>query len=226
MLRTRFRVPGERVGVVLTPIDLDRFAPVDRAEACHRAGLPPARRYVLYVGRLDDATKRVTALVRAFAAAARVHDDVDLVVVGDGQDRKRVHALAHRIVPGRVRLPGWVSGPEALRDLYSAAECLVLPSWREGFPTVVGEAMACGLPVLASDVGGVGELVIEGETGWLVAPGDDPALTEKLGWVLDHRKEVGDFRRRARRVAEERLDPSHVVAALRRGLTPPRRRPG
>jgi glycosyltransferase involved in cell wall biosynthesis len=216
MLASRFRVSPERLTVILTPIDTVAFRPLDRAEACRAAGLDPARRYLLFVGRLQDSVKRVGALIQAFAAAAVGHPDADLVIVGEGADGERLRRQAEEAAPGRVRFMGWVSGAEALVPLYNAAECLVLPSWREGFPTVVGEAMACGAPVLASRVGGVGELVIKGETGWLIPPGDDQALTAGLSFVLAHAEVAASMRPRARSVAEARVSPVAVAAALRR----------
>src|SRR5207302_897221 len=117
------------------------------------------RRHLLFVGRFDDKVKRVGALIRAFAGLAARHPDADLVLVGEGPDGAALRRLAGECGGGRVRFLGWVPGPEALVALYNAAQCLVMPSRSEGFPGVVGEAMACGTPVLASRVGGVGELV-------------------------------------------------------------------
>ncbi len=215
MLARRYRVPRERLALILTPIDTEGFCPRERVEACRAAGLDPARRHILFVGRLDDRVKRLSALIRAFGALAGKHDDADLVVVGDGRDGEMLHGLADLHAPGRVRFMGWVAGTTSLAQLYSAAECLVLPSLHEGFPTVIGEAMACGAPVLASRVGGVGELVIEGETGWMVPPGDDDALGAALASVLANPEAVAAMRPQARRLAEQRVSPTVVAMQLR-----------
>jgi glycosyltransferase involved in cell wall biosynthesis len=215
MLARRYGVRPERLALVLTPIDTAAFRPLERAAACRAAGLDPGRRHLLFVGRLDDDVKRVSALVRAFAGLAAEHPDADLVIGGDGPDGEDLRRLAAELAPGRVRFLGWVTGPEALAPLYNAAECLVLPSRSEGFPTVVGEAMACGTPVLASRVGGVPELVVEGETGWLIPPGDDAALAAALSRVLARPKEAAALRPRVRAMAEERVSPAAVAAALR-----------
>jgi len=214
MLARRYHVPAERLALILTPIDTATFRPLERAAACRAAGLDPARRHILFVGRLDP-VKRVSALIRAFGPLAQAHPATDLVIVGEGPDRRALERLAAESAPGRVRFTGWVEGASGLAPLYNAAECLVLPSLREGFPTVVGEAMACGTPVLASRVGGVGELVIEGETGWLLPPGDDHALGAGLASVLLHPERVASLRPRARQVAEARVAPAVVAAALR-----------
>ncbi|MBA3341756.1 MAG: glycosyltransferase family 4 protein [Gemmatimonadaceae bacterium] len=214
MLMTRYAVPAERVALILTPIDTTGFRPTNRVSACRLADLDPARRYLLFVGRLVDEVKRVSALIRAFAPLMVRHPDADLLIVGEGPDGERLRQLGAELAPGRVRFLGWRSGIEVLTALYNAAECLLLPSRREGFPTVVGEAMACGTPVLASQVGGVAELVVEGETGWLVPAGDDNALASRLSFVLDHRDAVAAMRPRARSMAETRVSREMVAQAL------------
>jgi glycosyltransferase involved in cell wall biosynthesis len=215
VLVERFGVSRDRLSVILTPIDVMAFQPRERTAACKAAGLDIGRRYLLFVGRLNDEVKRISAIIRTFADLQAAHPDVDLLIAGDGPDGAKLRSQAARYAPDRVRFLGWVSGAQAQAPLYSAAECLVLPSWREGFPTVVGEAMACGTPVLASEVGGVGELVIDGETGWLVAPGDDEALRTSLAFVLSHPDAVRSMRSRVRAQAEARVAPGVVGAALR-----------
>jgi glycosyltransferase involved in cell wall biosynthesis len=201
--------------LILTPIDTQAFRPLDRQQACRAAGLDPARRYLLFVGRLDDGVKRVSALIHSFAPLALEHQDVDLLIAGDGSDGKKLQALAEESAPGRIHFMGWLSGATTLAPLYNAAECLILPSWREGFPAVVGEAMSCGLPVLASHVGGVGELVVEGQTGWLVPPGDDQTLATALSLVLKRPDLAACMRPQARAMAEARVSLSVVATALR-----------
>jgi len=214
MLSRRYRVPRERLALILTPIDTESFRPMERGAACRAAGLDPARRVLLSVGRLDDGVKRVSALIRLFAALAGRHPDVDLVIAGAGPDAAMLRALAESCAPGRVRFVGWVDA-ERLAPLYAAAECLVLPSLSEGFPTVVGEAMACGLPVVASRVGGVAELVAEGRTGWLVPPGDDHALWSALSSALADPALIASMRSRSRETAMCRVSPGVVGAQLR-----------
>jgi len=216
MLIERFRVAPARISVILTPIDTSAFRPFGRAMATRLAGLDPDRRYVLFVGRLDDSVKRVSALIRSFAGLAPVHPDVDLLVAGEGPDGQGLRRLAAELAPGRVRFLGWITGAETLAALYNSAECLVLPSRSEGFPTVVGEAMACGTPVLASSVGGVGELVVDGWTGWLFPPGDDAALGDRLSFALTYPDVTARMRPAARRIAEARVSPAAVAVELRR----------
>lgn len=207
----RFGARSDRVHIVLTPVDTTRYRVVGRGDACRTAALDPARRYLLFVGRLDDAVKRVSTIIASFAHLAEAHPDVDLLILGDGSDAARLRHQAAALPPRRVRFLGWVSDVDRKVSLYNTAECLVLASRTEGFPTVVGEALACGTPVLASRVGGVGEVVEEGRTGWLVPSGDGAALTDKLAHVLRQPGMLGTLRRQARAVAEQRL-ASDVVA--------------
>jgi glycosyltransferase involved in cell wall biosynthesis len=219
MLADCYGVPRQRMRVVLTPIDTNAFRPLDRDAACAAAGLDPARRYLLFVGRLDDRIKRVSTLIRNFAKAAQHYPDFRLLIVGDGADRAKLQGLASDTAAGKIDFLGWVSGAAALAPLYNAADCLVLPSLSEGFPTVVGEAMACGTPVLASRVGGVAELVKEGRTGWLISPGDDQALCAALGSVMSAPNIVASMRSNARLMAETRVSPLVVGAALKKCFT-------
>jgi glycosyltransferase involved in cell wall biosynthesis len=214
-LVTELGVPRGRVRVLLTPVDTDVFRPVDRLDACTQAGLDPSRRYLLFVGRLSDHEKRLGPLLDAFARASAEAPDAELLLAGDGKDAARLRERAASVVPGRVRFLGWATGAHRLRALYNAADCLVLPSRREGFPTVVGEAMACGTPVLASRVGGVPELVLEGRTGWLVGPEDDAALAERLARVLARPDEARSMRAAARETAESRVSRVVVAPQLR-----------
>jgi glycosyltransferase involved in cell wall biosynthesis len=129
-----------------------------------------------YVGRLA-AQKRADLLVTAFG---RMREPADLVVVGDGPERARVQRLVRESpAADRITLTGFVEHsavPAVLRSL----DLLVLPSAYEEMGSVLVEAMVAGLPVVASDVGGIPEVVRHGETGLLVPPGDVSALTEAL----------------------------------------------
>ena len=140
---------------------------------------------------------------------------MNLLIVGEGRDGPHLRRLANELAPDRIRFLGWVSESDRKAALYNAAVCLALPSKREGFPTVVGEAMACGTPVLATRVGGVSELVAEGQTGWLIEPGDDAALVEKLSFVMANPEIVMSMRPHVRRTAESRVSPKVVAEQLR-----------
>jgi glycosyltransferase involved in cell wall biosynthesis len=131
------------------------------------------------VGRLK-APKDFATLVRAVADLPE--QSCELLIVGDGPDRPRLEAEIERVgLDGRVRLAGERAD---VPDLLAGADVFVLSSASEGMPISVLEAMAAGLPVVASRVGGVPELVADGETGLLVPPGDSEALAQALRGLL------------------------------------------
>jgi glycosyltransferase involved in cell wall biosynthesis len=185
-LMSRWKVAEQQAPVILPPIDIRTFVPMDRTTACRKADLDPQRRYVLFFGRLDDHVKRISAIIKVFTLLKDRFEDVDLLIAGAGLDEQQLRGLAMKKAAGRIHFLGWISGRGKQASLYNCAECLLLPSRREGFPTVVAEAMACGTPVLASRVGGVTELVEDGRNGWLIEAGDDEALRHQLSAVLSH----------------------------------------
>ena len=185
MLATTYGVPRDRLAVLLTPIDTEAFRPMHRSQACADAGLDPDRLYLLYVGRLDDRVKRVGLLIDRFAGLAVRLPRAVLLIVGDGGERAELERRAQASAPAdTIRFLGWKQGAGELAPLYAAADCLLLVSRSEGFPTVVGEAMACGTPVIATDVGGVGEIVQPGINGWLLPAAADDVVGAALEQAL------------------------------------------
>ncbi|TQN43125.1 glycosyltransferase involved in cell wall biosynthesis [Blastococcus colisei] len=137
---------------------------------------PSARPRIGYVGRLAP-QKRADLLVRAFG---RMRRRAELVIVGDGPDRRRVaHLIRESPAADRITMTGFVEH-SAVPGVLSSLDVLVLPSAYEEMGSVLVEAMAAGLPVVASDVGGIPEVVRHGETGLLVPPGDVDCLAETL----------------------------------------------
>jgi glycosyltransferase involved in cell wall biosynthesis len=139
-------------------------------------------------------------------------------MIGDGRDSTMLKAMAESLAKGHFHFPGWISSKEKMAAYYSVAECLALPSMSEGFPTVIGEAMACGTPVVGSDVGGVSELVVPGSTGWLISPGRDDELKSSLTAVLEYPESVKAMRTNARKIALDRVAPAIVASQLRECL--------
>jgi glycosyltransferase involved in cell wall biosynthesis len=145
--------------------------------------MPVARRLVC-VGRLCE-QKGQLLLMEAAQHLATEGADFELVLVGDGELRAEIEALALRYnLKGRVRITGWISG-ERVRHEILAAHALVLPSFAEGLPVVIMEAMALRRPVISTFVAGIPELVQPGEHGWLVPAGDVKALVHAMHGCLD-----------------------------------------
>jgi glycosyltransferase involved in cell wall biosynthesis len=152
---------------------------------------------VLFLGRLER-DKGVFDLLEAISALRVTVPDIRLVCAGDG-DLKSVARYAERLdIADAVSLPGWI-GPADKQLLLERAAVLVLPSYAEGLPMSLLEAMAAGVPVVATSVGGIPDLVVDGVNGFLFAPGDTAALARLLrALVLD--PELG---RRAASAARE-----------------------
>jgi glycosyltransferase involved in cell wall biosynthesis len=135
---------------------------------------------VVFAGRLSP-EKGVDTLI---AAMGRLGPAAVLHVAGEGPEVGRLQALAHAHAPGRVVFHGRLDKPGTEALLRSAAVVAVPSRWYENQPMIVLEAMALGVPVVASDIGGLPELVEPGVTGALVPPDDDDALATALGELL------------------------------------------
>ena len=138
---------------------------------------------IICVGRLSP-EKGQTGLLRAFARLRVNHPDLSLRLVGDGPDREALERLSGELgVSEAVTFAGRLPEPETLIEI-SRANLLVLPSFMEGLPIVLMEAMALGIPVIASRVAGIPELVSDGKTGLLFAPSDWDELAQCISRLL------------------------------------------
>jgi glycosyltransferase involved in cell wall biosynthesis len=156
------------VAAVYNGVDTRLFHRGDRTAARRRLGLPPEVPIVLYVGNLK-ASKGCHDLIEAFPALVQRHHDARLVYVGDGACRANLEDRAASLCCApAVRFAGAVDHA-GLADWFRAANVLCLPSHNEGVPNVVLEAMACGIPIVATAVGGIPE-VVPGHAGILVPP--------------------------------------------------------
>ncbi|HXU65423.1 MAG TPA: glycosyltransferase family 4 protein [Polyangia bacterium] len=169
-------VPRDRVEVVANGIDRDLFHPRDRGQARAKLGLPDGK-LLLYIGRLDRA-KGVNDLAEAFTRLAPAHPDLRLAIVGGGPEQAACQALA-AAHPGRVFATGALPMGD-LPDWIAACDILTLPSWNEGTPNVLLEALASGRRVVATRVGGIPDVVSDPKLGELVEARDVPALAEAL----------------------------------------------
>ena len=177
-LTTTVRIPAHKVVTIHNGVDTTRFSPGDSAEAREALGLPVAATVVGTIGRLDPVKDQV-GLVAAFSGLVASRANSILVIVGEGPSRPALeNEIRWRGLADRVRLFGERRDvPTVLRAL----DVFVLPSRAEGMSNTILEAMATGLPVIATDVGGNPELVEPDVTGRLVPPGDPNVLGDALG---------------------------------------------
>ena len=152
------------------------------------AGQPPqpvlAAARLVCVGRLCE-QKGQLVLLQAAQLLFKRGVVLELVLAGDGEMRSDIEALIREYgLGGNVRITGWISGEQVLCEV-QAARALVLPSFAEGLPVVIMEAMALGRPVISTFVAGIPELVQAGENGWLVPAGDVEALADVMQACLE-----------------------------------------
>jgi glycosyltransferase involved in cell wall biosynthesis len=196
-------VPRRKIEVVPNGIDTDRFRLAPTAAVRSEFGIPAGAPIVGTVGRLSE-IKCQDLLIRAFARLRTSLPGAHLLLVGDGPLREDLQRLAAELgLRGAVHFAGYQARPERY---LRAMDIFALTSRSEGLPLAVLEAWAAGVPVVASAVGGLPELIDHGRNGLLFRSGDEAALTAALGAVLS---EPGCGRRVARagqELARERYD--------------------
>jgi glycosyltransferase involved in cell wall biosynthesis len=200
-------------GVDLSRFDADRLRAV-RDRVRHSLGIAPADRVVSIVGRLVR-EKGYLELIDAFARVVEKLPDAHLVIVGsalrsahdDVSDEIR-RAVGKPVLAGHVHL---LTHETAVEHVLAASDLYTLPSHREGMPRSILEAMSVGLPVVATNIRGSREAVINGETGTLVEVGDVAALAAALVDLLSDERRRDAYGKRAQAIARVEFDESRVI---------------
>jgi glycosyltransferase involved in cell wall biosynthesis len=197
--------PQERLRMIPNGVDLPRYTPKTPGEHAARSA---AR--VAYAGRLQP-VKGVRVLIEAWSALAAAHS-ADLVIAGDGDLREELEVRSAQLGLGkRIEFRGDIDDvPALLRD----ADIYVQPSFQEGMPNSVLEAMAAGLPIVATSVSGNVDLVTDGDNGLLVPPGDATALAAAIGRLLDDPALARRMGERSRMRVEREFGLPSVMARL------------
>jgi len=212
-----------QVTIIPCGFDPSELWPLSKPLARVSLGLAPDEPVVLHVGRMVP-RKGVDNVIRGFARLTREHEiAARLLIVGGESDTPdpattpeigRLMAIAAAEgVAERVTFTGR-RGREALKTYYSAADIFVTTPWYEPFGITPLEAMACGTPVVGSNVGGIKFTVRDGETGYLVPPNDPDALGERLAHLYTHPKVLGVYRRQAIRRANDLFTWKRVADAM------------
>ena len=201
-----YRADVRRVTVVPPGVDVNLFYPRPAAEAKRRLGLDPALQLLLFVGRIEP----LKGIETLFQAVARLRDlgvcecnrMAVAVIGGEADSRDSQNAEMERLKQLRAELDLselvtflGAQDQDALPDYYAAAEAVIMPSHYESFGMVALEAMACGTPVIASEVGGLAYLVRDGETGFHVPDSDPELLADRICEILTDRllrRELGE----------------------------------
>ncbi|MGH6648987.1 glycosyltransferase [Aquabacterium sp.] len=186
-----------------------------------RLNIPVDQKLMVYVGRFVEA-KGLNELLAAFSNMAQADPLVRLALIGDGVMKAQlVQAIESAGLKGKIYLPGNLV-PAEVATWIGASDLLTLPSWSEGYPNVVVEGVACGRPVVATDVGGTRE-IINGDNGILVRPKDvkslQNGLTEALSRQWDHEGIANAMRRTWDDVAQDTLNVCEELLARRSPLS-------
>ncbi len=186
--------PPEKFSTIYSGIDLDRFTGCssDRNELCQSLGLDPERPIVGMIGRLST-QKAPLDFVKAAKMALQGKPDAQFILVGDGPLAQEVREAIG--AEQRIRLIGFV---ENITEIYAVLDVFALSSLWEGLGRALTEAMIMNVPVAATRVGAVPELVIHRETGLLSPPGDTAQLADNIVWLLDNPSEARKMSGRAR----------------------------
>ena len=201
-----FAVPGERITVVPNFVDTEVYRP-DRGRH-HRQALAEAdEKVVLHVSNFRP-VKRVVDVVEIFANLQR-EVEARLVFVGDGPERARAILRAEELGVGERVI--FLGKHMAVHEILPSADLFLLPSESESFGLAALEAMACGVPVVASDVGGIPEVVEHGETGYLFPPGAVEAMTAGAVEILGKPGRREEFGQAARALAAERFSKEKIA---------------
>ena len=219
--RASSKYPGldrGKLEILHNPVDSGQFYPMDKERAKAELGLPPGRRYLLFVGRLHP-HKGIPYLLEAYATIQPEFPDTTLLLIGTGRLESELKSLVVQRGWQGVRFEGWVGSKDRLRLYLGASEFLVVSSLRESFCIAATEAMACGKPVLGTAVDGLLEQIHDEDNGFLVPPGDAEALAEKIAYLLDNPQRCVEMGQAARETFERRFSTTVIGQRLFQILT-------
>jgi glycosyltransferase involved in cell wall biosynthesis len=201
--------PAEKFTVVRVGIELSgRVADLDgRAETRRRLGIAGDSFTVGWVGRMTG-VKRTSDVLLAFKRLRERGVDAFLCMIGDGPEREQLERRAHEL--GIMKRTLFLGYQEQVAPYYAALDAMILPSGNEGTPVSAIEALAAGRPVVATRVGGLPDVVREGQDGFLVAPGAVDELADRLERLAADE----DLRRRMGEAGRERVLPRYSVERL------------
>ena len=208
LLITEMGISDRKISVIDMGVNPDVFRPMAKKEARKQLNLPLSEEMLLYVGSLHPA-KGVDYLMEAVTLLER--PNCRLVIVGDGQERERLKSLADSLgllvtfvgVVPKEKVPLWMS----------AADLLVHPTLSEGFGLVVLEASSCGLPVVASNVGAIPDIIDDGVNGYLIEPADAAALATGIEKSLKESAQLSSHSRQVALNHDVNLQVERVLAA-------------
>lgn len=195
-----YQISPQKIAVIHNGIDLSQYRPVSDCSYLNEQGIDYP--YLLFVGRISR-QKGIVQLLEAMSRLNQIH----LVLCASSPDTPELEQEVKEKVSRNPNIK-WINEmlpKDKVIQLYSHAEAFICPSIYEPFGIINLEAMACKTPVIASRVGGIKEVVIDGETGFLVSPGDPLELAEKIKYTLDNPDLIAKFKENGRKRVEQQF---------------------
>ena len=212
---------SNRVYLIPNGVDIEEFNPhIDGYYIKRKLGIENYK--VVFALGAHRPVKGLEFLIRAIPSVVREKEDVVFVIGGNGPLRRFHEQLVARLgVENRVVFTGWISRRE-VPYYYAMSDIVVVPSLQEAFGLTVSEAMACGKPVIGTNVGGIPDQIIDGYNGFLVPPKDPEILAEKILWLLDNQEEARLMGIRGRKIVENKFNidirTSKIISLYKRIL--------
>jgi len=212
MKREIKKICNREVFVIPNGIDLEKFSNLSKKNIRKRLKIKEDAKIITFVGTLC-LVKGVRYLIKAMKIIKQLYPNTRLVLVGDGKEKKKLEKVVVELVlEGCVRFIGKVPNGE-IPEYMVVSDVFVLPSLSEGFPNVVLEAMASELPIVATNVGGLPEIIKDGVNGFLVEPKDPEQIAEKVLLLLED-DQLRDKLSRNNRKEVKRYNLGSVVERL------------
>lgn len=212
LLTSSFDIPSDYVTVIPHPVDTQVFTPRSNCDWLDNEISSRDGYVILTVSRLRP-FKNIHSLVRIMPGILRVMPSTKLVIVGSGEEEMRIKALVARLNLAKsiFLISRYVDYHTEMPLAYASADLFALPTLQDVLPISLLEAMSSGLPVVASAVGGIPDVVRNGSDGYIVMPGDLPTLKDRILQILKDDKLRTDMARYARATALEKFDMKVVA---------------
>ncbi|MDI6780493.1 MAG: glycosyltransferase [bacterium] len=203
-------IPGEKIKVILNGVDIEKFSFLaeKRTRKRQELGIAEDRLVVGTVGRLE-AVKNQRMLIQAMPELLKKFPDVMTVIIGDGILKAELINMAKELgLSEHILFPGVRND---VAEILSAMDLFIISSLTEGICNAILEAMSCGLPVIATDVGGNPEIVLDGKTGLLVALSDMVGFVAAIEDLLGNKEKRKEYGRNGQEMVEQRFSLQRMV---------------
>ncbi len=202
-----------KIVVLRNAVDTGRFNPTKNRSIRKDFGIRDEEILILFVGYLDE-FKGIFELINAFNKITAENSNVKLMMVGTGPKKEDLLEILNKVgIEDKVIFTGVVEH-QKIHRYYQSADIFVLPSYTEGLPVSILEAMATGVPVVATSVGGVPELITHGLNGFIVPPRDEEAFIEKLLILINDKNLRQQYANRSLKKIKEEFDIKVKISKL------------